>query len=125
MGAAFVHQSTSHSWSLDEACSIFYAELYAIWQALLYVMFSSFKKTVICLDSLSAITSLENTFTNTTQIKRILELNNHLNMHVEREYTFYGFLDMLESLATRLPMNVRKPLRQDHQMPTYTYLKRI
>lgn len=80
VGASFVHNNETYMWSLDINCSVYTAEVYAIWQALLFISFSPLKKCLICTDSLSALTSINKTLTNSYLPKQILELLTHLTL---------------------------------------------
>ncbi|KAG5870009.1 hypothetical protein JTB14_001438 [Gonioctena quinquepunctata] len=84
VGAAMVTEEKEYSWSLNPYCTIFTAELYAIWQALLFFCFSHSRSCVICSDSLSAIRSIENKFTKSLYSLRILELVTHLSSKGEK-----------------------------------------
>lgn len=78
VGSAFVAENKTHSWRLDYRASIYTAELYAIWQAMLYSNMNKRRTFVICSDSLSAISAIENTFSKDPMIQQILCLYLHL-----------------------------------------------
>lgn len=80
VGCAFVKLGEApHSWSLPSSASIFTAELYAIWQALLYCEHSDSGEFLICTDSLSAIQAIKNPFTWDPMVQQVLALVHHLN----------------------------------------------
>nr|CAI5848800.1 unnamed protein product [Callosobruchus analis] len=61
VGCAIAVDSASYSWSMSPKASVYAAEQYAIWQAILYCeMVVSVRDIVIVSDSLSALTSLRN-----------------------------------------------------------------
>ena len=74
MGSAFYSDIASASWTLPSTASIYTAELYAIWQALLFATFNDKRTTVICSDSLSAVLAIKNKFSSDPLIQRILTL---------------------------------------------------
>nr|CAH7737244.1 unnamed protein product [Callosobruchus chinensis] len=82
VGAAIVAENREFSWTIDKSASIFTAESFAIWQALLFFRFSSKERCVIATDSLSVLRAAMNRFTKNSSIQRIveqsvwLELNN-------------------------------------------------
>ncbi|CAH2020932.1 unnamed protein product [Acanthoscelides obtectus] len=78
VGASIVVNSVCHMWSLDPISSIFTAECYAIWQALLFFALSSSLACSIVSDSLSVISSIGNNFTKDERISRILNLTSSL-----------------------------------------------
>ena len=73
VGSAFHTQGQEYHWTLAQCTSIYTAELYAIWQALLYISFSrSHMQTyLICTDSFSSIQSIRNNFNNDSFIYTI------------------------------------------------------
>ncbi|CAH2019761.1 unnamed protein product [Acanthoscelides obtectus] len=78
VGASIVVNSVCHMWSLDPISSIFTAECYATWQALLFFALSSSLACSIVSDSLSVISSIGNNFTKDERISRILNLTSSL-----------------------------------------------
>ncbi|CAH2020685.1 unnamed protein product [Acanthoscelides obtectus] len=78
VGASIAVNSVCHMWSLDPISSIFTAECYAIWQALLFFALSSSLACSIVSDSLSVISSTGNNFTKDERISRILNLTSSL-----------------------------------------------
>lgn len=63
VGSAIYVDGNSHMWTLPKYSSIFYAEQYALFQALLFILMSeTHKKFLIISDSLSVITSLSNLY---------------------------------------------------------------
>lgn len=81
VGSAIVVDNQEYSWSLSSYCSVYTAELYAIWQALLFFSFTQHNMCVIYSDSLSAIQSLKNKFTQSPLCINILQLTTHLISH--------------------------------------------
>lgn len=79
VGAAIRVGNETYTWSLEMYCSIFTAESYAIWQALLYFSFTSATSCVICTDSLSCVLSLKDRFSKDLLIIRILNLVHYLH----------------------------------------------
>lgn len=77
-GAAIVIGVDSFFWILNQESSILNAELYAIWQALLYFSQSSFEKCLVCTDSLTATLSTKNRFSANEWVVCIQELLTHL-----------------------------------------------
>lgn len=86
VGAALVVNNESHYWTLNPMCSIFTAELYAIWQAMLYFSFQGNSRCLICVDSLSAIKVLENRFTQNEWAIKIIETYTYLKS-INKEVT--------------------------------------
>nr|CAH7764324.1 unnamed protein product [Callosobruchus chinensis] len=80
VGTAFLTESSSYAWSLDPRSSIYTAEIYAIWRALLFFMGSSHKRCLICTDSMSTVTALEDKFSTDIRIQILLDLIHHIKL---------------------------------------------
>nr|XP_022905277.1 uncharacterized protein LOC111417282 [Onthophagus taurus] len=75
VGCAFVVGDSDYSWSLQSFASIFFAELYAIFQALLFIRMShNGNNFVIVTDSLSALKSLQAMCPNEPMVRMVGEL---------------------------------------------------
>ena len=72
IGSAFSHLGISYSWTLPCEAGNYTAELYAIWQALLYMETIPDNKYLICSDSLSAIQALKNPYNKDPIIQKCL-----------------------------------------------------
>lgn len=72
--SAFYTSGEAHSWTLPTTASIYTAELYAIWQSLLYIDHSLKINFLICSDSSSAIQALTETFATDPMIQQIMAL---------------------------------------------------
>ena len=72
IGSAFLHLGISYSWTLPCEARNYTAELYAIWQALLYMETIPDYKYLICSDSLSAIQALKNPYNKDPIIQKCL-----------------------------------------------------
>lgn len=59
-GCAFIQESDVLKFKLSPETSIFSAEAFAIWKALQFIRDSNYKKSIICSDSFSVLSSLEN-----------------------------------------------------------------
>lgn len=70
-GSAFSTLDNSYSWTLQRQTSIFTAELYAIWQALLYADMKLQGIIVIGSDSLSSLQAISNAYSLDPLVQRI------------------------------------------------------
>nr|CAI5822440.1 unnamed protein product [Callosobruchus analis] len=74
VGCAIAVVSASYSWCMSPKTSVYTAEQYAIWQAMMYCkMVVSARNIVIVSDSLFALTSLRNVSINDPVVQMILE----------------------------------------------------
>nr|CAI5838704.1 unnamed protein product [Callosobruchus analis] len=72
VGAAVVAGTREFSWTIDRTASIFTAESFAIWQALLLFRFSNEERCIIATDSLSVLSAAMNGFSRDPCIQRIV-----------------------------------------------------
>lgn len=80
VGSAFAHENRTFSWSLPKTASIYSAELYAIWQTLLYIMMTQEPGTfLVCTDSRSSLQALNCLLNADTAVYRILCLYTNLD----------------------------------------------
>jgi ribonuclease HI len=82
VSAAFIENETTHGFPLMSQCSIFTAELFAIWQCLIFIDSLKVEKSVIFTDSLSVATALNNLWPTTATFLPIYELlyTNHVHI---------------------------------------------
>ena len=78
VGCSFVHGAHICRYKLPAFCSIFTAEAVAILHALEYIKQQGLRKCVICTDSLSVTTALQNSDSDHPTIVHILETMHHL-----------------------------------------------
>lgn len=74
VGSAFVEGGSSHSGTLPNTASVYTAELYAVWQTLRYCEHRGFTKIIICTDSLSFLTALNNSDTTDPLLQQIMSV---------------------------------------------------
>jgi ribonuclease HI len=70
--SVIVDKHCSRSWRLSSLASVYTAELYALWQAVLYCSSSTDSSFIICSDSLSSLQSLLNTFSDDPLVQLLL-----------------------------------------------------
>nr|CAH7760377.1 unnamed protein product [Callosobruchus chinensis] len=87
--AAIVVEEQSFSWTLDNIMSIYSAESFAIWQALLYFGHSSKSNCVIASDSLSVLQAIQNPFPKDASIIRIIEQIITLESHGKKVHLIW------------------------------------
>ncbi|XP_044766795.1 uncharacterized protein LOC123322831 [Coccinella septempunctata] len=80
VGTAITIGEDSHSWSLPQESSVYFAEQYAIWQALLFCLWYKKEKPVIVTDSLSVLTSLRDIYTSDPITQKIQSVSAELRM---------------------------------------------
>nr|CAI5850357.1 unnamed protein product [Callosobruchus analis] len=79
VGCAIATDNTCRKWGLNPICSIFFAELYAIFQGLCYIKEQHVGRYLICSDSLSALSAIQNKFASDPLLIRIHILHNQLH----------------------------------------------
>nr|CAI5852118.1 unnamed protein product [Callosobruchus analis] len=67
-----------HKWGLHPTCSVYFAELYAILQALNYIDGQPNGRYLICSDSLGALSAIQNKFSSDSLIMKILITHHRL-----------------------------------------------
>nr|CAI5855291.1 unnamed protein product [Callosobruchus analis] len=78
VGCAMVTNGVEYKWGLHPSCSIYFAELYAILQALNYIDGQSNGRYIICSDSLSALSAINNKSSSDPLITKILITHHRL-----------------------------------------------
>lgn len=86
VGAAFLSDSVTHKYRLPPESSIFTAELFAIHQALAYILSSTKSVICICTDSLSSLQAIEQLYNKNPLVQMVQHLL-HLNQMANKNIT--------------------------------------
>ncbi|XP_044742263.1 uncharacterized protein LOC123304063 [Chrysoperla carnea] len=84
VGSAFLTLGQTYSWSMPKSCSVYTAELYAIWQALRFADLQEGHDFVICSDSLSALVALGDRWSMDPLVQLVLNVHHHLKRSQKR-----------------------------------------